>query len=187
MKGLVSRGNKPSWRKKSASVILIIILTFLGGCSFLSSKGTGKQAGQASPSTKGTEKPAEKSGIPNAATINCINKGKTLVIQNRGDGEEYGVCIFGDNLQCEEWALYRKECPDGGAKITDQMTPAARYCVVTGGVYKAAARDSNKYYAFIRRYLLPVKEEGTCTFKNYTYCDAWDYFDGFCIRVSNRR
>jgi predicted metal-dependent phosphoesterase TrpH len=34
------------------------------------------------------------------------------------DGGEYGICVFEDNRQCEEWALFRGECPAGGRKAT---------------------------------------------------------------------
>jgi len=46
---------------------------------------------------------------------------------------EYGVCLFEDNRQCEEWALLRGNCPMGGLKITGYETDAEVYCVITGG------------------------------------------------------
>jgi putative hemolysin/predicted metal-dependent phosphoesterase TrpH len=63
-------------------------------------------------------KPGSKAGIANPASVNCINKGGTLSIQKSADGGEYGICIFEDNRQCEEWALFRGECPAGGRKAT---------------------------------------------------------------------
>ena len=44
----------------------------------------------------------------------CAQKGGTLQIEQRPDGGQYGVCVFTDNRQCEEWALFRVECPAGG-------------------------------------------------------------------------
>jgi putative hemolysin/predicted metal-dependent phosphoesterase TrpH len=69
-------------------------------------------------SAKEINKPDSKTGIANPASVNCINKGGTLSIQKSADGGEYGICIFEDNRQCEEWALFRGECPAGGKKIT---------------------------------------------------------------------
>jgi hypothetical protein len=106
--------------------------------------------------------------LPNPASQNCVDKGGTLTIEKRGDGGEFGVCTFEDNLQCEEWAMMRGECPVGGIKVTGFVTPAGRYCAITGDEYKvtSASNDPN--------------EQGTCTFKNGKTCDATDYFDGTC-------
>ncbi|MEA3339639.1 MAG: DUF333 domain-containing protein [Chloroflexota bacterium] len=29
------------------------------------------------------------------------------------DGGEYGVCVFSDGSECEEWAFFRGECEPG--------------------------------------------------------------------------
>jgi putative hemolysin len=109
-----------------------------------------------------------KAGIANPASTNCINKGGTLKIQKGGGGGEYGICIFEDNRQCEEWALFRGECPIGGKKITGYVTPAAQFCVITGGSYDITAQTNTE------------KEQGTCTFNNGKSCDVWDYYNGKC-------
>ena len=88
----------------SRYLVIILIIAFLGGC-------TGASA-------QGINKPDNKTGIANPASVNCINKGGTLSIQKSIDGGEYGICTFGDNQQCEEWALFRGECPAGGKKVT---------------------------------------------------------------------
>ncbi|MCX5814250.1 MAG: DUF333 domain-containing protein [Proteobacteria bacterium] len=106
-------------------------------------------------------------GMANPASVNCINKGGTLSIQKRGDLGEYGICIFEDNRQCEEWAMFRGECPVGGVKITGYITPAAKFCVITGGTYTPTGDSGTE------------KEEGSCTFKN-NICDAWEYYNGKC-------
>jgi hypothetical protein len=115
-----------------------------------------------------TTAPASVGGLPNPASQNCIDKGGTLTIEKRGDGGEFGVCTFEDNLQCEEWAMMRGECPVGGIKVTGFVTPAGRYCAITGGEYKvtSASNDPN--------------EQGTCTFKSGKTCDASAYSDGTC-------
>ena len=69
-------------------------------------------------SDKGINKLDNKTGIANPASVNCINKGGKLSIQKGVDGGEYGICIFEDNSQCEEWALFRGECTPGGKKVT---------------------------------------------------------------------
>jgi len=59
-----------------------------------------------------------KQGLANPASVNCTQGGGTLDIRTRPDGGQYGVCVFEDNRQCEEWALLRGDCPAGGLKIT---------------------------------------------------------------------
>lgn len=46
---------------------------------------------------------------------------------------QYGVCMFEDNRQCEEWSFFRGECPEGGMKVTGYETDAEVYCAITGG------------------------------------------------------
>jgi len=84
--------------------------------------------------TSTSQKPEHTSSeLANPASVNCREKGGTLVIKKRGDGGEYGVCMFEDNRECEEWALYRGECPVGGINTIGYDTPAEVYCAITGG------------------------------------------------------
>lgn len=71
--------------------------------------------------------------IANPASVNCSKLGGNLVFQKRGDGGEYGICLFEDNRQCEEWSLLRGDCPVGGLKIAGYENNAEIFCVITGG------------------------------------------------------
>jgi putative hemolysin len=104
----------------------------------------------------------------NPASENCIKQGGTLTIQTRGDGGQYGVCLFEDNRQCEEWAMLRGDCPVGGIKVTGYVTTAAQYCAITGGTYTVTGNANTE------------NETGTCTFKNGQTCDADAYYNGTC-------
>ncbi len=53
----------------------------------------------------------QTAGMANPASVYCIEKGGKLEMRTNANGE-YGVCLFGDNRQCEEWAFFRGECPD---------------------------------------------------------------------------
>ena len=112
---------------------------------------------------------AVEAAIANPASTYCVEQGGTLAIEERGDGGQYGVCYFEDNRQCEEWALFRGDCPVGGLKITGYITPAARYCAITGGEYAITGRSG------------AGDEQGTCTFADGSECDAWDYYNGNCV------
>jgi len=87
-----------------------------------------------------------------------------------GSGGEYGVCRFADNRQCEEWAMFRGECPEGGVRVAGHVTPAARFCAITGGTYAVTAQSNTP------------GEQGTCSFPSGAQCDARAYYDGRCSR-----
>lgn len=71
--------------------------------------------------------------LANPASVNCTKQGGTLAIKTRGDGGEYGLCQFENNQACEEWALFRGECPVGGVKTTGFDTVQQQYCAWVGG------------------------------------------------------
>ncbi|MGD9879869.1 MAG: DUF333 domain-containing protein [Reyranella sp.] len=105
--------------------------------------------------------------LANPASVRCVETGGTLRLERRPDGGQYGVCVFVDNRQCEEWALFRGECPAGGLRVTGYTTPAARYCAITGGRYSASGT---------------ANEKGTCAFPDGPACDAEAWYGGTCSR-----
>jgi ABC-type amino acid transport substrate-binding protein len=48
---------------------------------------------------------------------NCRDQGGQITTAQRGDGQEYKVCNFEDNRQCEACAMLSGECPAGGVKV----------------------------------------------------------------------
>ena len=52
-------------------------------------------------------------GLPNPASAHCEEQGGTLEIRTDASGGQYGVCIFDDGSECEEWAFFRGECQPG--------------------------------------------------------------------------
>lgn len=110
--------------------------------------------------------------IANPASENCGEQGGTVVIEERGDGGQYGVCTFEENRQCEEWAMMRGDCPVGGIKVTGYVTDAARFCAITGGTYEVTGTDDSG------------EEQGTCTLPDGQSCDVWDYYNGDCTAGS---
>jgi Tol biopolymer transport system component/putative hemolysin len=121
--------------------------------------------GECAPASEGQATPGQ---LANPASENCIEQGGTVSIQTRSDGGQYGICLFEDNRQCEEWALLRGDCPVGGLKVTGYVTPAAVYCAITGGEYAITGNSGAE------------NEQGTCTFNDGSQCDAWEYYDGKC-------
>ena len=73
---------------------------------------------QVSPDTAATETP--QAGIPNPASVHCIENGNKLEIRTAEDGSQTGVCVFPDNTSCDEWAYFRGEC---GVVAEKETTP----------------------------------------------------------------
>lgn len=65
------------------------------------------------PTTK-EEPPEKEAGLPNPASVYCKEQGYKLEIRTKPEGQ-YGVCIFPDNTECEEWSFFRGRC---GQKFT---------------------------------------------------------------------
>lgn len=99
--------------------------------------------------------------LANPASVNCGKLGGTLIIKKNGSGGEYGLCDFGDNMQCEEWALYRGDCPVGGRKTTGFDNMEEKYCAWLGGT----------------TYAVP---NATCTFKDGSTCSDTALYNGTC-------
>ena len=51
--------------------------------------------------------------LANPASVHCEEQGGKLEIRTGDDGGEYGMCIFDDGSECEEWAFFRGECSPG--------------------------------------------------------------------------
>ena len=105
--------------------------------------------------------PSNTQGLANPASVNCGEKGGTLTIETKPDGGQYGVCNFEDNMQCEEWALYRGDCPVGGVNVIGYDTPQQIFCAISGGQTLAVA-------------------DATCSFPNGTVCSVEAFYTGVC-------
>lgn len=102
----------------------------------------------------------KKMELANPASQHCIEKGGTLHMAKRGDGGEYGICFFLDNRQCEEWALFRGECPQGGVKITGYLKSEGAYCAIKGGKV--------------------LENETQCQLPSGKTCPTQDLYKGIC-------
>jgi hypothetical protein len=63
--------------------------------------------------------------MPNPASVYCEEHGGRLTIRTGNEDGQYGVCIFSDDSECEEWAYLRDECKPGDAFATS--VPTARH------------------------------------------------------------
>jgi len=105
--------------------------------------------------------------IANPASTNCVENGGTVVIKEKEDGSQYGLCYFDDNRACEEWAMLRGDCPVGGRKTTGYDTIAQSFCAWSGGQTFAV-------------------ENAVCTFNDGSTCLADDFYSGTCQKGENK-
>ena len=131
-------------------VIVLLLALFLGSCVHDSAS-----------------RPVVK--LANPASLHCGEVGGELRIEKMGNESEIGVCFFEDGGQCEEWALFRGECPVGGRSIKGFVTPGARYCAIRGGrIAMAQSTEGNE------------TKQGLCTLPRGTVCDVVVLWQGNC-------
>lgn len=149
--------------KKLFFVFGVSLIFILSGCQNVFTNNPGRTTGSETPAVQENKAVTEQAvGIANPASTNCVEKGGKIEIR-KGKQGEYGVCLFEDNRQCEEWALFRGECPVGGVKITGFENEAEIYCAITGGQVEGVDTP------------VPM-----CKRIDGTYCNAQSNFDGEC-------
>lgn len=57
-----------------------------------------------------------EAGLANPASVYCEEQGGDLEIRETEAGQ-YGVCLFDDGSECEEWAYFRGECKPGDLEV----------------------------------------------------------------------
>lgn len=107
------------------------------------------------------QKATQGTTLSNPASENCTAQGGILTIETMGSGGQFGLCTFEDNMSCEEWALYRGECPIGGVKTTGYDNIEQMYCAWLGGKTLA-------------------EEDASCDLPNGNTCLTSDLYNGKC-------
>ncbi len=147
---------------KTVSIAIILSLFVLTACA--------TKTLQPAPATSTPDR-----SIANPATANCELKGYRSQIRTTTDGSQYGVCIFPDGSECEEWAFYRDECmpvPQSSKTSNSQIAnPASVNCLQKGGRLDVhTASDGGQY--------------GVCIFNNGSECEEWAFLRGECSPAS---
>lgn len=83
----------------------------------------------------------DQTGLPNPASVYCQEQGYPLEMRQDADGGSYGVCLFPDGSECDEWAFYRGECHPG-----DSLTPVASLTEPTDEPAITLAEDGWQIY-----------------------------------------
>jgi putative hemolysin len=63
-------------------------------------------------------------GLPNPASVYCEEQGYRLEIRTDAQGNQYGVCIFPDGSECDEWMYYRGECTPAAEQVQPESATA---------------------------------------------------------------
>lgn len=89
-----------------------------------------------------TSQEQAEANMPNPASVYCEEQGGRLEIRSDANGQ-YGVCIFEDGSECDEWAFFRGECAPGG-----QVNPPTSEAPATGDVQAEQPAYTNETYGF---------------------------------------
>jgi putative hemolysin len=95
-------------------ILLTVALLIVCGCN-TSSRQTEVVSSLTPPLQTNTVNTDEKpqAGIANPSSVYCVKLGYQSEIRKDEAGNEFGVCVFPDNSECDEWAFFRGECQPG--------------------------------------------------------------------------
>ncbi len=94
--------------------------------------------------------------IANPASVYCADRGFQSEVRTDADGNQYGMCIFPDGSECEEWAFFRGEC---GLEYT--------YCAQQGYTPEIQQQEGGSTSVI-------------CRFPDGATCPELDYLNGSC-------
>jgi len=110
-------------------IIFVIVLLALTACTPTQTPVVTEAAS--------TDIPA--AGLPNPASVNCIEKGNKNEIITADDGSQSGICIFPDGSSCDEWAYFRGEC---GPSVQNNPIPVVTVEPTSNGDNSVQETDS---------------------------------------------
>ncbi len=111
-------------------------------------------------------------GLANPASVFCAQNGGRLEIRD-GENGQFGMCLFPDGSQCEEWAYLRGECQPGSRSTApappalNMANPASLFCEQQGGKLEIRQDAQGGEY-------------GVCIFPDGGQCEEWAFFNGKC-------
>jgi len=101
----------------SRLLLTAVLVLILSGCATASQDSVSPPTFTApaplptSPPTEANQpEPPDQIGMPNPASVHCEEQGGQVNIRTDSEGNQYGVCMFPDGSECDEWAFYRGEC-----------------------------------------------------------------------------
>jgi putative hemolysin len=73
-----------------------------------------------------SEPTTDQAVMPNPASVYCEEQGGKVEMRTDSEGGQFGMCLFEDGSECEEWAYYRSECQPG-KQVDSSSTLAPTY------------------------------------------------------------
>lgn len=129
--------------------------TLIASCIILlsvSSIGCSKPTEDTLPTITGTV----DATIANPASVFCEKQGYELETHTDSEGNQYGVCIFPDGTECDEWAYFRGECAPAGQNPTTENKAVEAAKILLADDLKI---DSSQIFVF---QLLPTTWPDSC-------------------------
>jgi putative hemolysin len=123
-----------------------------------------------------TSTTAGQSGLPNPASVYCVEQGGTSEIRTDAQGAQTGFCVFSDGSECDEWAFMRGECKPGDSTGAGGSTvgggvgianPASVFCVEQGGTSEIRTDAQGG-------------QSGYCVFQGGSECEEWAFMRSEC-------
>lgn len=96
--------------KSGSNRLLVVLVTLILAGLLSACVGVSQEVTPPTPAPAATP----QAGLANPASVYCQEQGGRLEIRTAADGGQFGVCIFADGSECEEWAFYRGECRPAG-------------------------------------------------------------------------
>ena len=99
--------------KLAQGILVLSTAVVLAACGSIS----GSSMPQATATTAvPTAQATGSTELPNPAAALCSQNGGQIELRTNNAGV-YGVCIFADKSECDEWAYFRGTCQPGQLKI----------------------------------------------------------------------
>ena len=108
--------------KRFSLSLLILLVVLASGCKPTNPAPASTATPVPAPDPTFTADPSSQ--MANPATEFCLQKGYRSEIREGKDGQ-YGVCIFPDGTECDEWAYFRGECAPGTPVASDPSAAEA--------------------------------------------------------------
>lgn len=123
-------------------------------------------------------------GMANPASLYCLNHGGKLEIrEGKEKTGQYGICVFPDGSECEEWAYMEGKCkPSGGLAEVAELADVDKFAKLAK-LNQEIEDLENRYYlrkAILenrRKRELKEKAENELKAAMKTYYDEYDEYD----------
>jgi putative hemolysin len=129
--------------------------------------------------------PTTPAGIPNPAAVYCVEHGGKVEIRKDSSGAEYGICVFPDGSECDEWAFFRGECHPAGESIPVVTTQPAATPDLSGYAFPTQIDPAEKYLFYLHGKI--IEDQGlpavSPDFGEYQYVEILQALSSHGFRV----